>query len=47
MARPKSDNAKRVGYRIRLTEEELNLLKEKAKESNMTVAEYIRNLLFG
>lgn len=44
--RPKSIQPKTKGYRIRLTETELNELKQIAKKNNMSISNYIRSLIF-
>lgn len=46
MARPKTDNPKDKGIRIRLTKEELEMLHRKAKERNMTISDLIRSIIF-
>lgn len=46
VGRPKNEQSKTKGYRIRLTEEELNTLKKSAKENNISISDYIRSLIF-
>lgn len=46
VGRPKSERPKTKGYRIRLTEGELNALKKIAKENNISISDYIRSLIF-
>ena len=46
VGRPKSEQSKTEGYRIRLTEEELNALKIIAKKNNISIYDYITSLIF-